>query len=229
VKWFLLVLAFSAGAACAQDEVSLSSAFGSGEGVNGEVLAAAIQADGKIVIGGRFSAVNGIARNNIARLNDDGTLDRTFADQLAQGVNGQINALAIQAQGGIVVGGTFTQAGQLETLNLARYDADGNADQTFGGADAAKPGANGSVYALAVQPDGKIVVGGNFNTVFGQPRRSIARLNADGTLDGPVTAQNALSGTVRAIASGSDASFVAGGQFTLSSQNSRNLLKIPER
>jgi uncharacterized delta-60 repeat protein len=229
VKRFFQVLAFSAGVACAQDEVALSSAFGGGEGVNGEVLAIMIQPDGKIVIGGRFSAVNGIARNNIARLNGDGTLDRTFADQLAQGVNGQVNALAIQPEGGIIVGGTFTQAGQFETLNLARYDAEGSVDQTFGGADAAERGANGNVYALAVQPDGKIVVGGNFNAIFGQPRRSIARLNADGTLDSAVTTENALSGTVRAVASGSDASFVAGGQFTLSSQNSRNLLKVPER
>jgi uncharacterized delta-60 repeat protein len=229
VKRFLLVLAFSVGAACAQDEVALSSVFGAGEGVNGEVLATVIQPDGKIVIGGRFSAVNGIARNNIARLNSDGTLDRTFADQLAQGVNGQVNALAIQPEGGIIVGGTFTQAGQVETLNLARYDPEGSVDQTFGGADAAERGANGNVYALAVQPDGKIVVGGNFNAIFGQPRRSIARLNADGALDSAVATENALTGTVRAVASCSDASFVAGGQFTLSSQNSRNLLKVPER
>ncbi|HEY5705456.1 MAG TPA: delta-60 repeat domain-containing protein [Terrimicrobiaceae bacterium] len=229
MKRFLLVLALSAGASYPQDEVALSSAFGSGEGVNGEVLAAVIQPDGKIVIGGRFSAVNGIVRNNIARLNDDGTLDRTFADQSAQGVNGQVNALAIQPQGGIIVGGTFTQAGQVETLNLARYAADGSVDQSFGGADASEPGANGSVYALAAQPDGKIVVGGSFDAVFGQPRRGIARLNADGTPDSPVTAENGLSGTVRTVALGSDASFVAAGQFTLSSQSSRNLLKVPER
>ena len=227
VKRLLLALAFSTGAACAQDEVSLSSAFGSGEGVNGEVLAAAIQADGKIVIGGRFSAVNGIARNNIARLNDDGTLDRTFADLSAQGVNGQVNALAIQPQGGIIVGGSFTQAGQVGSLNLARYDADGNADRPSA-ARRHRAGANGNVYALAVQPDGKIVVGGNFDAIFGQPRRGIARLNADGTLDSPVTAENALSGAVRAVASDPMSSFVAGGEFTLSRQSSRNLLKIPD-
>lgn len=227
MKRFLLVLAFSAGAACAQDEVALSSVFGAGEGVNGEVLATVIQPDGKIVIGGRFSSVNGIARNNIARLNGDGTLDRTFAEQPAQGVNGQVSALAIQPEGGILVGGTFTQADQVETLNLARYNAEGSIDQSFGGADGTQSGANGSVYALAVQPDGKIVVGGNFNTIFGQPRRSIARLNADGTPDAPVTAHDAPSGTVRAVASGSDGSLVVGGQFTLSNPNARNLLKVP--
>ena len=229
MKRFLLILALSAGAAVAQDEVALSSAFGAGEGVNGEVLAAAIQSDGKIVIGGRFSAVNGIARGNLARLDADGTLDRTFADQLALGVNGQVNALAIQPDGGIVVGGTFTQAGQVETANLARFRTDGSIDESFGGADVADPGTNGAVYALAVQPDGKIVVGGNFNTVFGQQRRSLARLNADGTPDVPVTAENAVSGTVRAIASGSDGSLVAGGQFALSRQDSMNLLKVPGR
>lgn len=229
VKRFLLILALSADAAVAQDEVALSSAFGAGEGVNGEVLAAAIQPDGKIVIGGRFSAVNGIARGNLARLDADGTLDRTFADQSALGVNGQINALAIQPDGGIVVGGTFTQAGQVETANLARYRTDGSIDESFGGADVAEPGTNGAVYALAVQPDGKIVVGGNFNTVFGQQRRSIARLNADGTPDVPVAVGNAVSGTVRAIASGSDGSFVAGGQFALSRHDALNLLKVPGR
>jgi Domain of unknown function (DUF5122) beta-propeller len=112
-------------------------------------------------------------------------------------------------------------------LNLARYDADGSVDQNFGGADATEPGANGNVYALAVQPDGKIVVGGNFNAIFGQPRRGIARLNADGSVDAPVTAQNALSGTVRAVSLSSDASFVIAGEFTLSRQSARNLLRVP--
>jgi uncharacterized delta-60 repeat protein len=191
------------------------------------VLAVAIQSDGKIIIGGRFSAVNGIVRSNLARLNTDGTLDRTFAE--LQGVNGQVSAVAIQPSGGIIVGGTFTQAGQTQALNLARYTSSGEVDATFGGEGDGEPGANGIVCALAVQPDGKIVVGGNFSEVFGQPRRSIARLNADGTSDAPVTAENALSGAVRAAAAGADASLVAGGQFTLLNQNARNVLRIPAR
>ncbi len=225
MKTFLLMLAMAVGVVHAQDEVALSSAFGAGEGVNGEVLAVVIQADGKIVIGGRFSAVNGIVRNNIARLNDDGTLDRSYAEQ--NGVNGQVNALAIQPSGDIVVGGTFTQAGRREIENLARFHASGEVDEAFGGKT--DPGINGSVFALAVQPDGKIIVGGNFSAVSGQPRRGIAQLNADGTLDAPTTAENALSGTVRAIAVGSGASVVAGGGFTLADQNARNVLRIPAR
>ena len=229
MKRILLALVLFGRMANAQDEVALSSAFGSGEGINGEVLAAVVQPDGKILIGGRFSAVNGIARGNIARLNEDGTLDRAFAEGPAQGVNGQVNALAIQPDGGIIVGGIFTQAGESETLNIARYQSDGSIDQSFGGADAAERGANGNVYALAVQADGKIIVGGNFDAMFGQPRRSIARLNADGTVDASAIGQNTLSGSVRALAAGQDNIVMIAGEFVIPNQSARNLLRVPER
>ena len=209
-------------AVCAQNEVALSSAFGSGEGVNGEVLAAVVQTDGKIVIGGRFGAVNGIVRNNIARLNADGTLDRSFAEQ--EGLNGQVNALVIQPTGQIVAGGTFSEAGKREILNLVRYDANGQIDAAFGGG--ASPGPNGSVFALAVQPDGKILVGGNFNSIFGKPRHAIARLNADGTLNEPVVTEQGLSGTVRAIAIAPEGSFL-GGDFTLTNRSAHSVLMLP--
>ena len=223
VRTFVVVLAMVMQAVHAQNEVALSSAFGSGEGVNGEVLAAVVQADGKIVIGGRFGAVNGIVRNNIARLNPDGTLDRSFAEQ--EGLNGQVNALAIQPSGQIVAGGTFSQAGQREILNLVRYHANGQVDAAFGGG--ASPGPNGSVFALAVQPDGKILVGGNFNAIFGEPRHGIARLNADGTLDEPVMTGQGLSGAVRTIALVPEGSFLAGGNFTLVNRSARNVLMLP--
>jgi uncharacterized delta-60 repeat protein len=223
VRTFLVLLAMVIEAVHAQNEVALSSAFGSGEGVNGEVLAAVVQADGKIVIGGRFSAVNGIVRNNIARLNADGTLDRSFAEQ--EGLNGQVNALAIQPSGQIVAGGTFSQTGQREIANLVRYEADGQIDAEFGGG--VSPRVNGAVFALAVQPDGKILVGGNFNAIFGEPRHGIARLNADGTLDGPVMTGQGLSGTVRTIAIAPEGSFLVGGDFTLVGRSARNVLMLP--
>ena len=226
VKRYLVAMAVCIAAAHAQDEVSLSSAFGSGDGVNGQVLAIVVQPDGKIVIGGRFTEVNGIARSNIARLNEDGTLDRTFAEPMTQGITGQVNALAAQPQGGIIVGGAFTQASQVESLNLARYNSDGSIDRSFGGAHAASKGANGVVYSLAVQSDGKIVVGGDFNEIFGQPRRSIARLNADGTPEAPVMSQEP-AGTVRAIAAGLGGSPVAGGEFVLPGSSARNIVQVP--
>jgi uncharacterized delta-60 repeat protein len=227
MKKFLLVLMVSLGAAHAQTEEVVKSAYGAGQGVNGEVLALAVQSDGKVIIGGRFSAVNGVPRNNIARLNPDGTLDRSFAEKVENGVNGQVNALAVQPAGGVIVGGQFTQVGNVEALNLGRYNADGTPDKNFGNLPGQEPGANGIVYALAVQADGKIVVGGNFSTVFGQPRRGVARLNTDNTLDGPLVSQAGILGPVRALVATPDDSFVAGGVFTVQNQEAKSLFKAP--
>ena len=159
MKTFLLLSGNCRQAVHAQDEVALSSAFGAGEGVNGEVLAVVVQSDGKIVIGGRFSAVNGIVRNNLARLNPDGTLDRSFAEP--EGVNGQVNALAIQPNGRSLSEEPSLRRARRKHLNLARYDFERrgrcNVWRRMRG-----PGANGSVYALAVQPDGKIRCWGQF-------------------------------------------------------------------
>jgi len=225
MKKFLLMLAISLQVVHAQPEGAQASAFSGGEGVNGTVYAVAIQSDGKVVIGGRFSAVNGVPRNNIARLNKDGTIDPSFANTTESGVNGQVNAIVVQAEGGIVVGGNFSQVSSFQTMNLGRYNVDGTVDKNFGGAVSGEPGANGAVQALALQPDGKIVVGGNFSTVFGQPRRSLARINTDGTLDGPVTPPNSMAGVVYATQANADG-FVAGGEFTRENQDARSILRV---
>lgn len=216
---FLLFL-LTASALFAQSPSVDGSAFSAGQGIEGEVTALAIQQDGKIIVGGRFSAVNGVPRGNIARLNADGTLDRSFADSIEAGVNGQVFALAVQPDGGVVAGGTFSQAGGGEIMNVVRYNPDGSIDQNFGGPTRAL-GANGSVLAIAVQPDGKIVIGGNFSSVLGKLRRSVALLNADGTLsDGPIA--STVLGSVMALAS-AKGTVVGGGSFELNGQQARSL------
>ena len=226
MKRLLLLLALSVATLHAQSDVPNLSLFSGGEGVIGQVNAIAVQADGKILIGGNFTTVNGVPRHNLARLNPDGTLDRTFVEDIALAPNGEVNAIAVQPKGGIIVGGAFTQVGQFETANIARYKADGSIDKTLGGGGD-QPGVNAPVFALAVQADGKIVIGGNFNTAFGQPRRGLARLAADGTLDGSSIPQHALNGEVRAIGTAADDSVIAGGKFTIEDQISRNLIRIP--
>ncbi len=225
MKRLLLLFLVSATVASAQEVVS-GSVFAGGEGVNGEVNAIAVQGDGKIVIGGRFTTVNGQPRNNIARINADGTLDGTFAASIEAGVNGQVYALAAQPKGGVIVGGAFTQAGGSNKMNVARYNADGSIDDTFTSGDG-YPGTNGPVMAVSVQSDGKVLIGGNFNTIFGHPRRGLARLNADGSLDNPLMMQNALSGQVNAVAASSQGAALAGGQFTMQNQTARNLFRQP--
>lgn len=221
MKLFLSLLAASVGFLHAQDMAS--SAFGSGEGVNGEVNAVVMQPDGKVVIGGRFTSVNGIPRNNLARLNPNGSVDRSFADTIALGVNGPVQALALQSDGAIVVGGLFTQAGEIEIMNLVRYTPEGKPDGTFG-VGREQAGTNGVVLALAVRADGAIVVGGNFDTVFGQPRRCLALIKADGILGGTDTVQ--VNGPVRALAAVPGFPAVAGGLFTVENQTTQNIYQV---
>src|SRR5688572_28515678 len=102
------------------------------------------------------------------------------------GANQTVWTVALQPDGKTVFGGVFTGlgGGTGNTLrnHIGRLNADGTVDAAF------NPGANGDVYAIAVQPDGKIVVGGNFTSVGGgtgltTQRQHIARFNYDGSVD----------------------------------------------
>jgi len=174
------------------------------------VLAIAMQADGKILVGGQFNGANSIGganRNFMARLKTTGEADLTFNPNASL----TVLAIAVQPDGKILAGGIgFNGANSIDgqTRNgIARLETDGRLDQTLdlGFVD-------GLVYATAVQPDGKILIGGDFTTVFGNVRRNnIARLNADGTLDSfDPDADNA----VNAIAVQSDGQILIGGDFT---------------
>ena len=224
---FLLLFFTSVSVLLAQNDPSDNSAFAGGQGVIGQVNALVIQPDGKVVIGGSFSAVNGTPRWNIARLNADGTVDKEFANTTKAGVEGEIFALTLQPDGHIVAGGSFTQSGKSESRNLVRYKPDGTVDDAFGqplGGQA----TNGTVLALASQPDGKILLGGSFSMVYGQERRGVARLNADGTVDGLKIGDNIVNGKVQALAAAPTSEVIAGGVFTVSGKPSLGLLQIKE-
>src|SRR5437899_1708420 len=137
----------------------------------------AVQADGKILVGGRFTTLGGQSRNYIGRLNADGTLDTSFNPGAGVVPYPDVYSLAAQADGKILVGGVYATLGGQSRNNIGRLNADGTLDTSF------NPGANNSVYSLAAQADGKILLGGLFTTLGGQSRNNIGRLNADGTLD----------------------------------------------
>src|SRR5204862_2126597 len=122
-----------------------------------------------------------------------------------------VYAIAVQADGKILVGGNFStlapNGGLMVTRNnIARLETDGRLDQTVNLST-----VGSAVDATAVQPDGKILIGGSFTTVLGVARTNIARLNTDGTLD---TAFNPnANGDVLAIAVQADGKILVGGQF----------------
>jgi len=72
----------------------------------GPVYCSAKQSDGKIIIGGNFTTVNGVSRKGIARLNINGTLDASF--NTGTGFDGIVRCICIASNGAILVGGDFT-------------------------------------------------------------------------------------------------------------------------
>ena len=141
------------------------------------VLSFAVQADRKILLGGQFTTVGGIRRNRLARLAADGTLDQGFTSSLDSTPNERVFCVAVQPDGGILLGGQFAAVGGLGRNNIARVAADGTVDPGF------NPNVNNRVHCLAVQPDGKILLGGQFDAVGGITRSNLARVAANGTLD----------------------------------------------
>lgn len=144
----------------------------------GTVLDAGIAADGKIYIGGTFTQFNGVSRNRLARLNSDGTLDTTFVYTSAS-LNAFIRDIEVLASGKILIAGGDTAVNVPVSDTINRVNSDGSLDTTF----ITKAGKPGQVRKIVFQPDGKLVIGGDFNWVNGVRRNGVARLNTDGSLD----------------------------------------------
>ncbi len=181
--------------------------------LNGDVIALGIQPDGKWVIGGSFTQVNGQPRAYIVRLNPDGSVDTSFADS---GLNGSVRKLIILPDGKILIGGDFNQAGGFTRVQLARLNANGTADPTFQAPVLAD--GNGGFITFARQTDGKIVVGGGFSQAEGQPHAGLIRLTTNGAVDTTFNPQVLRPGfipLVWTIAIQSDSKIVIGGDFSL--------------
>jgi uncharacterized delta-60 repeat protein len=167
--------------------------------------------NGQLLIGGGFHRVNGIARDGVARLNNDGTVDLTFNP--VANPDAWINCLAVLPDGKILVAGGFGWWDNLPRRAIARLNADGSLDPAFDPGEGIGPG-DVEIQAIAVQADGRVLIGGNFWQVNGVPRSSLARLNVDGRLD-PTFIDPGLSTSddtsIRAILlQGDDMALVAG-------------------
>jgi uncharacterized delta-60 repeat protein len=158
----------------------------------------ALQADGRVVVVGFASSSSRSFQMAVARYDSDGTLDSTFGNggTVATSFPGWPEAyaggVAVQPDGEIVVAG-YTASGSGEArhyqMALARYNADGSLDESFGTSGLVTtpfPGYSSAIAnALALQPDGRIVVAGKASTPPQVPsdRIAVARYNPDGSLD----------------------------------------------
>lgn len=180
-----------------------------------DVLAMAMQPDGKMIIAGDFTSVLGVARSNIARLNANGSLDLDFDPQVNNGSEGGVACMALQADGKIIIGGSFTDVGGTFRGYIARLNANGSLDPGF------DPEADFNVLSVVLQPDGMILIGGLFDTlqpngaVDPTPRGGIARLDANGNLDTGFDPQAIGDGIrqIDSIAVQADGKILLGGRF----------------
>jgi uncharacterized delta-60 repeat protein len=156
---------------------SIDTSFNIGSGANQTINSIAIQSDGKIIIVGSFTSYNGNSRSRIVRLNSDGSIDTGF--NIGSGANQTINSVAIQSDGKILIVGAFWGYSGVDSYRIARLNTDGSFDNTF----VTGSGFTSPVYTVAVQSDGKILVGGGSSSYNGVTTRYLCRINIDGSLD----------------------------------------------
>lgn len=194
-------------------DTTFTTNIGTGFGAT-RVHTIAIQSDGKIIVGGTFSTINGVTSNKIARLNSDGTPDTTFTTNIGTGFGSSVYRVGIQSDDKIVVGGIFSTLNGVTNNYIARLNSDGTPDTTF--TTNIGTGFDNDVQTLAVLSNDKIVVGGLIENFNGTSIHFFTGLNSDGTLD---TTFNTNLGTgfgnfVETIAIQSDNKIIVGGSFT---------------
>ncbi len=142
---------------------------------NTTVSAIAPLPDGKVVAGGNFTEN---LTGNIVRFNADGSEDSSFLK--GTGFNGVVTDIARQTDGKLVVNGSFTEFNGSPCPKIARLNANGSLDTDF--VTALGTGANNNIRALALLPDGNILLGGSFSEFNGTAAPGVARISPTGTL-----------------------------------------------
>jgi uncharacterized delta-60 repeat protein len=185
---------------------SLDTSFDPGTGLNGMVESLVLLPDGRLVLAGRFTMVNGQEQRYVARLLNDGKLDATFRPVL----NDIAVAIAYGGENSVLIGGAFTTLDALNRRYIARIRSDGTADHDF------NPGLgpDKSVHSIARQADGRLILAGQFTAVQNVPRMRIARLLVDGSLDTAFDPGAGPNHVVTTTSLQADGRVLLGGWFT---------------
>jgi uncharacterized delta-60 repeat protein len=180
-----------------------------GSGANNAIKTAVLQSDDKLVFAGSFTNYNGKICNRITRILSDGSTDETFA--IGTGFNNQVYALGLQTDSKIIVAGNFTSYNETAAGRIIRLNTNGTVDSGFN----TDLGANAIIETLFIQPDGKILVGGRFDTFNEFTSPGIIRLNQDGSIDTRFTVGNGFDKYVYTIALQTDNKIIVGGSFLM--------------
>ena len=210
---------------------SIDRTFDAGAGAtptsSGDCIIQAIVVDpaGRTIVGGQFGDFNGSGRSHLVRLTTGGAVDSSFAPinlrtEYLTGVPLGIQTnggIAIQGDGRILVAGAFSHVNESPRLGVARLLDDGSVDPDFApsGYDTRSSPSSSTrrpVNAIAIQPDGKVLIAGTFNPIAGGPGGSaliqmVVRLNTNGSVDSSFSAGrrgNSLEARAVALLSNGD-------------------------
>jgi uncharacterized delta-60 repeat protein len=170
---------FLAGGQASVDRFHANGAFDTAffaPSLDGPVTSLAVQEDGMILLGGSFTEVDGKPHANLARIHANGAIDETFDPR----PNFAVDRIVVCPDGKILITGLFGSVAGQDQPFLARLFPDGSLDTTL---KSPMPLVGGSFRCVALQHDGKILVGGYFSSLSGIAANFIARLHPDGTLD----------------------------------------------
>lgn len=182
--------------------------------VTGQVSLIRPLPDGKALLAGSMN-VAGLGARRLVRVRADGSLDPGFA-LTKTGAGGQVRDVEVQSDGRILVGGDFTRYDDATHRFVVRLKPDGTIDPTFSTTTSASNYLDGfHVASIAVQPDGRIIIGGGFDRYGSTPLANVARLNADGSLDTAYFLDGTgFSGSVEQVVLQPDGRVLVGGWFT---------------
>lgn len=193
-----------------------------GWNLDGVVRTIDIQSDGKILIGGDFSYYyEDITWNSsrIMRFNSDGTFDDTLF--VGDGFNSTVRKIVIQPDGKILVVGDFFLYNSSQYnpndgrayWRIIRLNSDGNPDLSFNPGFGFDWDNTGNIYDMVLQPDGKIICGGDFINYDDNLVNHIVRINSNGSIDNTFVIGDGFNDIVRTLALQSDGKVIVGGAF----------------
>ncbi|SDJ98702.1 delta-60 repeat domain-containing protein, partial [Flavobacterium noncentrifugens] len=195
----------------------LDPTFQIGTGFEDGMDALAVQPDGKILVAGQGDTYQGVPFNRIIRLNADGSPDPTFTGMGNLLIYENYNEIALQPDRKILTISHYTNDVNSTTLyyHFKRLNTDGSLDTTFNaGGTGVVETPTSWISNMVVQPDGKIIIVGQFAQYNGVASKNIARLNADGTLDTSFVVGSGFNSSVYSLCMQPDGKVLVSGSFS---------------
>ncbi len=202
----------------------LDTSLNIGSGFNDKITALAVDSKSRIIVGGLFSEYNGVPVKGLLRLNPDGSIDDTF--NIGSGFSQATTpfSIVVDSINRIIVGGDFTSYNGQNVGRLMRLKENGNIDTSF---NSGGVGFNNVVYALKLDNQENIFVGGTFISYNGTTVNRVAKLTSNGTLDSSFSVGTGPNLLVKCLDISSDGHLIVGGSFTLfNGVSKKNIAKL---